>query len=141
VDWRKHLGRCQVDPPAPVLELLLPAVLIEDGAEAMFTAISNPELDGDLYPSDANRYRFMLCRQRQKRITHGCRAVIFLGTDVMKGPALKSPMLTTGRSFLSAIQGSGRVRLARRQLSAAVGDRVRTAPYRSIGVELCAWRL
>jgi len=42
-------------------------VLIEDGAEAMFTGYFEPELDGDLYPSDRYRYP-VLCYagQRQK---------------------------------------------------------------------------
>ncbi len=90
VDWRNLCKFAEAEPePRQFFELFFRPVLIEDGAEAMFTGYFEPELDGDLYPSSRYKYPIYSMPDEAKTNNPWLPRRDILDTDVMKGRGLE----------------------------------------------------
>jgi len=138
VDWRNICAYARSDPdPRQFFELLFRPVLIEDGNEAMFTGYFEPELDGDLYPSDRYRYPVYAMPPEAKANNPWLTRRDILDTDVMKGRGLEIAYVDDPvELFFLQIQGSGRIRLPDGNYLRVGYRGANGHPYRSIGVEL-----
>ncbi|MBW4706708.1 MltA domain-containing protein [Roseobacter sp. YSTF-M11] len=137
-DWRAVCAYATSNPePRSFFELLFRPVLIEDGADMLFTGYFEPELDGSRTRSA--RYRFPLYAMPQEAKAS---APWFSRREILDGNRLSGRGLEIAwvddpvELFFLQIQGSGRVNLPD-------GGKLRVGyaganghPYRSIGAEL-----
>lgn len=137
-DWRSLCAAADEFTDArKFFELLFRPVLIEDGAEPLFTGYFEPELQGALRPTP--RYRFPIYSTppevRNKTQWLSRRAIETSG--VMQGRGLEIAWVDDSvELFFLQIQGSGRVRLEN-GTSLRVGYGGSNGHnYRSVGVEL-----
>ena len=138
VDWRAVCRFARDDPdPRQFFELFFRPVLIEDGADPLFTGYFEPELDGDLYPSERFAYPVYKMPEEAKEANPWLTRREILQTDVMKDRDLAIAYVDDPvELFFLQIQGSGRIRLPDGR-KIRVGYRGANGhPYRSIGVEL-----
>lgn len=139
-DWSSLCALAHTERPENArafFELFFRPVLVEDGADPLFTGYFEPELTGSRYPT--SRYRFPIykmppeARDQNPWLTR--REILTSG--VMDNRGLEIAWVDDPvELFFLQIQGSGRVRLPN-------GDYLRVGygganghPYRSIGVEL-----
>ena len=137
-DWRTlcAVAADQTDARA-FFELFFRPMLIEDGEPALFTGYFEPELDGDLYPSD--RFRYPIYRMPPEARAGGSwltRREIET-TEMMQGRGLEIAWVDDPvELFFLQVQGSGRIRLpGGRQIRVGYGG-ANGHEYRSVGVEL-----
>ncbi|WP_372887081.1 murein transglycosylase A [Shimia sp.] len=137
-DWRALCAAAEgFSNPRKFFELFFRPVLIEDGAEPLFTAYYEPELDGARLP-DA-RFRFPLYRMppeaRRKAQWLTRREIETNGA--LQGRGLEIAWVDDPvELFFLQIQGSGRIRLADGSFLRVGYGGSNGHPYRSIGVEL-----
>lgn len=138
-DWRSLCAVAQSDefPDAKqFFELFFRPILIQDGADALFTGYFEPELSGSRVPSE--RFQYPLYKRPPEArggIWLDRRAILTSG--VMENRGLEIAWVDDPvELFFLQIQGSGRISLPN-------GDTVRVGygganghPYRSIGQEL-----
>lgn len=118
-------------------ELLFLPVLIEDGADPMFTGYFEPELDGSRYRSSRFRYPIYKMPPEAKASNPWRTRRDILTSGIMDNRGLEIAWVDDPvELFFLQIQGSGRVKLPNGQ-SVRVGyGGANGHPYRSIGVEL-----
>lgn len=137
-DWRA-LCRLAADDPDPrgFFELFFRPVLIEDGADPLFTGYFEPELDGSLRPT--TRYRYPVYAMPPEARTNRpwlTRRDILEGVD-MKARGLEIAWVDDPvELFFLQIQGSGRIRLPGGQTIRVGYAGSNGHEYRSIGAEL-----
>ena len=138
VDWRNLCKFADTSPdPKQFFELLFRPVLIEDGQEALFTGYFEPELEGDLYPSERYRYPVYAMPSEAKENNPWLTRRDILDTDVMKNRGLEIAYVDDPvELFFLQIQGSGRIHLPNGQYLRVGYRGANGHPYRSIGVEL-----
>lgn len=138
VDWRNLCTFAGADPdPRQFFELLFRPVLIDDGNDALFTGYFEPELDGDLYPSDRFRYPVYAMPPEAETSNPWLPRRAILESDVMKGRGLEIAYVDDPvELFFLQIQGSGRIRLPNGNYIRVGYRGANGQPYRSIGVEL-----
>ncbi|KZY25482.1 hypothetical protein A3728_18910, partial [Sulfitobacter sp. HI0040] len=138
VDWRNLCKFAKSEPdPKQFFELLFRPVLMNDGADALFTGYFEPELDGDLYKSERFRYPVYTMPPEALDLNPWLTRREILESGVMDDRGLEIAWVDDPvELFFLQIQGSGRIRLPD-------GKRLRVGyrganghPYRSIGVEL-----
>ena len=137
-DWRALCAFANQDPdPKGFFELFFRPVLIEDGADALFTGYFEPELSGSRFRG--GRYQFpVYAMPREARVNRPwyTRRQI-LESGVMDGRGLEIAWVDDSvELFFLQIQGSGRIKMndgstVRVGYSGANGHE-----YRSIGAEL-----
>ncbi|SFR01126.1 murein transglycosylase A [Poseidonocella sedimentorum] len=137
-DWQAICAAATAEPdPRLFFETFFRPVLVEDGAEALFTGYFEPELDGALRPSDRFRYPLYrmpdAARQAQPWLT---RAEIE-SSGAMAGQGLELVWVDDPvELFFLQVQGSGRVRLPDGGFLRVGYAGANGHPYRSIGKEL-----
>ncbi len=137
-DWETlcALAKDQKDNARAFFELFFRPVLIEDGADALFTGYFEPELDGSRSPSA--RYRYPLYRMPPEAgngMWLSRRALLTSG--VIEGRGLEIAWVDDPvELFFLQIQGSGRVRLPDGSYLRVGYGGANGHPYRSIGQEL-----
>ncbi|WP_420014130.1 murein transglycosylase A [Tateyamaria sp.] len=137
-DWSSLCALASDDPdPKAFFELFFRPVLIEDGADALFTGYFEPELDGSLRRS--SRYRDpVYAMPREARVLRPwlTRREI-LESGVMSGRGLEIAWVDDPvELFFLQIQGSGRIRLPSGELIRVGYAGANGHNYRSIGAEL-----
>ena len=138
VDWRNLCKFANTSPdPKQFFELFFRPVLIEDGQEALFTGYFEPELEGDLYPSDRYRYPVYAMPSEAESNNPWLTRRDILDTDVMKNRGLEIAYVDDPvELFFLQIQGSGRIHLPSGKYLRVGYRGANGHPYRSIGVEL-----
>lgn len=137
-DWASLCALAKDGPdPRAFFELFFRPVLIEDGADPLFTGYFEPELDGSLRRTARYRYPVYAMPPEARVLRPWLSRREILGTDVMAGRGLEIAWVDDPvELFFLQIQGSGRIRLPggrnlRVGYSGANGHE-----YRSIGAEL-----
>ncbi len=138
IDWRAVCKFARTDPdPKQFFELFFRPVLIEDGADAMFTGYFEPELDGDLYRSARYQYPIYAMPPEALETNPWLTRRQILDGDAMNGRGLEIAWVDDPvELFFLQIQGSGRVRLPDGRYLRVGYRGANGHPYRSIGVEL-----
>ncbi len=137
-DWQSlcALAQDERENARSFFELFFRPVLIEDGADALFTGYFEPELTGSLRPSA--RYRYPVYRmppEARGGIWLSRRALLTSG--VMEGRGLEIAWVDDPvELFFLQIQGSGRIRLPDGSYLRVGYGGANGHPYRSIGQEL-----
>lgn len=137
-DWRTLCAAAQDFADARrFFELFFRPMLIEDGAEALFTAYYEPELDGALHPDERFRYPlYRMPREARQKAQWLTRREIETN-DSLRGRGLEIAWVDDPvELFFLQIQGSGRIRLADGSYLRVGYGGSNGHPYRSIGVEL-----
>ncbi len=138
IDWRALCEFAKTDPdPRQFFELFFRPVLIEDGKDGLFTGYFEPELEGDLFPSERFAYPVYSMPPEALETNPWLTRREILDTDVMANRGLEIAWVDDPvELFFLQIQGSGRIKL-RDGTYKRVGYRGANGhPYRSIGVEL-----
>ncbi|SHJ86519.1 membrane-bound lytic murein transglycosylase A [Shimia gijangensis] len=118
-------------------ELLFRPVLIEDGANPLFTGYFEPELDGALRQTSRYRYPVYLTPPEVKRQSQWLSRRAIETSGVMDGRGLEIAWVDDSvELFFLQIQGSGRIRLPDGSSLRVGYGGSNGHPYRSIGVEL-----
>ncbi|MEO0402280.1 MAG: MltA domain-containing protein [Pseudomonadota bacterium] len=137
-DWRALCAFAKDDPePRAFFELFFRPVMIEDGADGLFTGYFEPELDGSLRRSARYRYP-VYAMPRQARVSRPwfTRRQI-LENGVMDGRGLEIAWVDDPvELFFLQIQGSGRIRLPNGRTIRVGYSGSNGHEYRSIGAEL-----
>ncbi|MGH1330082.1 MAG: murein transglycosylase A [Paracoccaceae bacterium] len=137
-DWRAICALAGSQPSARAFfELFFRPVLIEDGAEALFTGYFEPELSGSRYRSA--RYAYPLYRKppelRSGELWHSRSAIE--EQQILAGRGLEIVWIDDPvEVFFLQIQGSGRVRLEEGGVIRVGYGGANGHQYRSIGQEL-----
>ncbi|WP_299139825.1 MltA domain-containing protein [uncultured Tateyamaria sp.] len=137
-DWSSLCALAgDVPDPRAFFELFFRPVLIEDGADGLFTGYFEPELDGALRPS--SRYRYpVYAMPPEARVSRPwlTRRQILEGS-AMDGRGLEIAWVDDPvELFFLQIQGSGRIRLPSGQMIRVGYSGSNGHEYRSIGSEL-----
>lgn len=139
-DWQSLCAVAQSQDPAGArhfFELFFRPVLIEDGANALFTGYFEPELDGSRYRSSRYRYPVYKMPPEAKRSNPWLPRRDILNSGVMNGRGLEIAWVDDPvELFFLQIQGSGRIKMSD-GTSVRVGyGGANGHPYRSIGTEM-----
>lgn len=137
-DWSALCALARDDPePRTFFELFFRPVLIEDGADPLFTGYFEPELDGSLRKTDRFRYPLYAMPSEALVLRPWLSRREILETDVMEGKDLEIAWVDDPvELFFLQIQGSGRIRLPDgRKLRVGYGG-ANGHEYKSIGREL-----
>lgn len=137
-DWAALCALANDDPePRAFFELFFRPVLMEDGAEPLFTGYFEPELDGSLRRTPRFRYPVYAMPQEARVLRPWLTRRDILETDVMAGRGLEIAWVDDPvELFFLQVQGSGRIRLSDgRTLRVGYGG-ANGHEYRSIGQEL-----
>lgn len=139
-DWQSLCALAQSQTPAGAkqfFELFFRPVLIEDGADSLFTGYFEPELQGSRYRTD--RFRFPVYKMpneaRQTNLWLPRRDILTSG--VMDGRGLEIAWVDDPvELFFLQIQGSGRIKMPD-GASVRVGyGGANGHPYKSVGAEM-----
>ncbi len=137
-DWRAVCAYATSDPdPRSFFELFFRPVLIEDGADMLFTGYFEPELSGSRQRTGRYRYPIYAMPPEAKATDLWLSRREILDGNQLNGRGLEIAWVDDPvELFFLQIQGSGRVNLPD-------GDKLRVGyaganghPYRSIGAEL-----
>ena len=137
-DWQSVCAYATSNPdPRHFFELLFRPVLIEDGADALFTGYFEPELTGALRPSATYRYPIYAMPPEARAVDQWYSRRELLEQGKLNGRGLEIAWVDDPvELFFLQIQGSGRVKLPDGS-SLRVGYGGKNGhPYRSIGKEL-----
>ena len=137
-DWASLCAVAQnITSAKSFFELFFRPVLIEDGADGLFTGYFEPELDGATRPSDRYRYPVYRMPSEARRSTVWLSRREIETSEVMKGRGLEIAWVDDPvELFFLQIQGSGRIRLPNgKHIRVGYGG-ANGHPYRSVGVEL-----
>lgn len=137
-DWSALCALATDDPePRAFFELFFRPVLIEDGADPLFTGYFEPELDGSLRRTDRFRYPIYAMPSEARVLQPWLSRREILETDVMEGRGLEIAWVDDPvELFFLQVQGSGRIRLPDgRKLRVGYGG-ANGHQYKSIGMEL-----
>lgn len=139
-DWRALCAVAQNHPPEQArlfFELFFRPMLIEDGADGLFTGYFEPELEGARLPGP--RFRFPVYKmppEAQKASPWLSRRDI-LSSGVMEGRGLEIAWVDDAvELFFLQIQGSGRIRMQDGSYVRVGYGGANGHPYRSVGQEL-----
>jgi len=137
-DWASLCALASDDPePRAFFELFFRPVLIEDGAEPLFTGYFEPELDGALRRSGRYRYPVYAMPREARVLRPWLTRREILETDVMRGRGLEIAWVDDPvELFFLQIQGSGRIRLPNGEYIRVGYSGANGHNYRSIGAEL-----
>lgn len=137
-DWQSVCAYATANPdPKQFFELLFRPVLIEDGADGLFTGYFEPELNGSRFPSDRYRYPLYAMPPEARQVPKWYSRRELIEQGKLEGRGLEIVWVDDAvEKFFLQIQGSGRVNLPD-------GSKVRVGyggknghEYRSIGAEL-----
>lgn len=118
-------------------ELFFRPILIKDGQEPLFTGYFEPELDGDLSPSERFKYPVYAMPPEAKQTSVWISREEIETTDVMKGRGLEIAWVDDPvELFFLQVQGSGRIRLPNGKFIRVGYAGANGHTYRSIGQEL-----
>ena len=137
-DWRALCAAAADQSDAKAFfEFFFRPVLIEDGADALFTGYFEPELEGAREPSDRYRYPiYALPPEAREASPWLTRRDILSGED-MRDRGLEIAWVDDPvELFFLQVQGSGRVRLPGGGFLRVGYGGANGHPYRSIGKEL-----
>lgn len=137
-DWSSLCALASDDPdPRAFFELFFRPVLIEDGADALFTGYFEPELEGSLRRSSRYRYPVYAMPREARVLRPWLTRRQILETDVMNGRGLEIAWVDDPvELFFLQIQGSGRIRLPSGEYIRVGFSGANGHEYRSIGAEL-----
>lgn len=137
-DWSALCALATSNPePRAFFELFFRPVLIEDGAEPLFTGYFEPELDGSLRRTDRFRYPLYAMPNEARDLRPWLSRREILETDVMKGRGLEIAWVDDPvELFFLQVQGSGRIRLPSGQKLRVGYGGANGHQYKSIGQEL-----
>ncbi|XDA98230.1 MltA domain-containing protein [Sulfitobacter sp. LCG007] len=137
-DWKAVCAFAATDPdPRDFFELLFRPVLIEDGADPLFTGYFEPELRGSRVESPRYRYPVFAMPPEARDATLWYSRRELLDGGLLAGRGLEIAWVDDPvELFFLQIQGSGRIRLPDGQMIRVGYEGANGHPYRSIGVEL-----
>ncbi|WP_299619206.1 murein transglycosylase A [uncultured Tateyamaria sp.] len=137
-DWSSLCALASDDPdPKAFFELFFRPVLIEDGADALFTGYFEPELDGSLRRSSRYRYPVYAMPREARVLRPWLTRREILESGVMSGRGLEIAWVDDPvELFFLQIQGSGRIRLPSGEFIRVGYAGANGHNYRSIGAEL-----
>jgi membrane-bound lytic murein transglycosylase A len=137
-DWKSLCALAGDNPDARAFfELFFRPVLIEDGAEPLFTGYFEPELDGSRTRSGQYRYPVYTMPREARVLRPWLTRRQILETDVMSGRGLEIAWVDDPvELFFLQIQGSGRIRLPDGGVLRVGYAGANGHDYRSIGAEL-----
>lgn len=135
-DWLSLCAAAQYHKDArQFFELFFRPVLIEDGADPLFTGYFEPELDGSLQPSAA--FQHPIYKKPQEAQGQWLTRREILTGDAMKGRDLEIAWVDDPvELFFLQVQGSGRIRLRDGKVLRVGYGGSNGHNYRSIGREL-----
>lgn len=137
-DWTALCALAADNPkPRAFFELFFRPVLIEDGADAMFTGYFEPELDGSVIRTSRYRYPVYAMPREARVLRPWLTRRQILETDAMTGRGLEIAWVDDPvELFFLQIQGSGRIRLPNGEMLRVGFAGANGHEYRSIGSEL-----
>ena len=139
-DWRSLCALAQSQDRANArafFELFFRPVLIEDGADALFTGYFEPELNGSRVPTGRYRHPVYRMPPEARAANPWLTRRDILTSGVMQGRGLEIAWVDDPvELFFLQIQGSGRIRLPDGGMLRVGYGGANGHPYRSIGVEL-----
>nr|WP_252731222.1 murein transglycosylase A [Lentibacter algarum] len=137
-DWRALCKAAKHQKNAKTFfELFFKPVQISDGKDALFTGYYEPELDGDVRPSDRYKYPIYKLPPEARGVSKWLSRREILDGPTMKGRGLEIVWVDDPvELFFLQVQGSGRVRLPNGQFIRVGYGGKNGHEYRSIGVEL-----
>lgn len=138
VDWRALCAMASdMSDGKAFFELMFRPVLIEDGAQGLFTGYFEPELDGNTFPTGRYKYPIYQMPPEARRNRPWLSRRDILTSGVMDNRGLEIAWVDDPvELFFLQVQGSGRIRLPNGSVLRVGYGGKNGHEYRSIGREL-----